>query len=203
MKTRIIALLIFALVSSLSRAQENKSGSEFVNAAGGAIELVEVISAVGSPPSNCTHCPDKEAHQKIVADKKEINLANPYYNKNEGPYIVRLIRNAKTPKKLKLKFKNSEKVCQTFVNEQRVFECWVQKNEYTDNDIQMDFTNLPIIKEGDSEIIEIKFFKNDPDRYKYFITAERLTVNASKAKVSAYFFGDGFDVKFESDRLNH
>ncbi len=211
MKTRNIIFLFLIIFSFHSfaegEADEKAQATELIEAVQDSIDVGKVVSAVGTLPPSCAHCPDKVAHQKIIADKKEIDIGNPYYLRNNEPYVVRLIRSEKTPKKLKLKFKNGYKVCRKFiaepnpwVNGKWVMGCWIEGHDYIDNDLEVDFSDLPPMKENESEIVEIKFFKSHPDKTKYTVSAEILKDQAHKAEVSPYFWGAGYNVKFSSAR---
>jgi hypothetical protein len=206
MKTRIIAVLFLTFLSSPTFAEDVSEEHKLVEAVQEAVDLNKNVAEAGVLPPSCAHCPDKEAHQKINADKKVIDIGNPYYLKSNEPYVVRLVRTSQTPKKLKLKFKNGQKVCRKFIAEPNpwakgnwIMGCWIQGTDYIDNDIEIDFSELTPLKDNESEIVEIKFTKSSPDKYKYSISAEILKDQAPKGKVSSYFFGDGYDVKFSKE----
>lgn len=197
MKTKVIVVIFSSFLSLYTFSADNRESIELLEAAQDAVDLSKALSLVGTVGLSCSYCPDREAHQKIVANKKEIIIKNPYYLKGNEPYVLRLIRNRQTPQKLKLKFKNGHRVC---LKDNWAMSCLIEGYEQIDNDIEIDFTELPLSKENESEIVEIKFIKSNPKKYKYSVSAEILKDQAPKAKVSSYFFGEGYDVKFTQEK---
>jgi hypothetical protein len=168
------------------------------------LEVVQTeLQKSGFIKSDCSVCGiESEADKKVDLIKDEINIGTPYYYKS-NQYTLLLKRTAETPKKVTLKFKNGHTVCgRSFVgtsgygNGNIFVECMIKYTEFEDEEMELNFKNLPPLKSGEEQLIKINLTKPKPEVSFYEIDSRVLESNDIKIKKSKMFFNSGHELKF-------
>jgi hypothetical protein len=163
------------------------------------------IKGVGLPAVHCSTCAPQVANLVLPHNDLKIDIGKPYYLNEKEPYIIYLNRNANSPSKATLKLKNGYRYCaKTYAglnplsyNGPFILGCMLYLTQYEDEEISLDLSNLPLLKNDEKDVIEIKFLKTKLNSASYEIKVQSLNNSHLKKKINKKFFGDGFNVKFE------
>lgn len=174
------------------------------------IKEVEAVNSevkkAGVLPPKCPGCADKEPDLKATLDKKEVDIGNPYYRRDNEPYVVYLKRTSETPAKVDLKFKNGYRYCERMfvganpLSGALMMDCMLYLHRYEDEEISLNLKNLPKLKPGEEELIEIKFTKKDINTSKYTIEVKHFGENSQTEEIDKKFFGAGYNVNFKAKK---
>ncbi len=181
-------------------------GREIIESLKEADSIREDIKKVGVPAEVCPSCTTTTPDLIVSLDSKEVDLGNPYYKKENTPYVIYLKRTSKTPAKLDLKFKNGHEVCAKMYmgsnpwapNGPLMVGCMMYMTSYEDEELSLNLKKLRPLKEGEEEVIEVRLLKRNPKNSKYEITVKNVTNSEAREDVSKKFLGGGYNVSFEA-----
>jgi hypothetical protein len=171
-----------------------------------AVKAVDGASAVvletGTIKSECPLCKFETPKKSYELNSNKIELETPYYIKNNDPYIIHLKRNANSPAKITLKFKNGRKVCGKVVaytlpiNGAFEFGCLFYMTQYEEEEFDLNFKNLPPLAKNEEQVLEIRLSKSNVEKSDYQVDLNSLTGNPVKVEKDKKFWGDGINFKF-------
>lgn len=161
----------------------------------------EHVQKVGTLKPDCLSCIEKSPDQKVSLDKESIDLGRPLFPADDAPYTVLLKRTSTSPAKINLKLKNGYRYCEKPIigslGGGLSMGCVLYLYNYEDEELSLNLKNLPKLKAGEEEIIEVKLTKPDINNSKYKIEVKNLSVGPARAEIDKKFFGTGFNVGFE------
>lgn len=207
MKTNAF-ILFFALLISPFAWTEEGDPSDLTEAVKNVTGLEKKLDKPGSHLSaDCSGCKTIEPDKKIELKNKTEDLGTPLLYKNNKPFVYHLKRTSESPLKATLKFKNGHQVCgRMFVgsnpyNGALIVECMIKITEYEEEEIDVNFKNLPAPAVGEEQIIEIKLSK--PEATNSFYTVETEVLKGPSAKISKdkKFWGSGFNLDYSEKSL--
>jgi len=199
MKTPVLmSVLATLLFSYASLAQE---GGNLIEVTEMASDLNKNLKDAGVLKSTCANCQVEKKIDRQLELKEKIHNLNPvYYINNPHEFVVHLKRSSKTPKKVTLNFKNGHLVCGRLMMGTNPysggisFDCLIQYTEYEDNDIDLDFSRLPVMKEGQEQMIELKIIKPNTNLSRYDVEVSGLNGEQFKTKKSKMFWRVGYSL---------
>ena len=170
--------------------------------------LNEVVKDTGVVKAQCVGCSEKGPNLTVSLESKDVDLGKPYYMGKKDPYVIYLKRTNKTPKSVDLNFKNGYRVCgKMFAGTNPwypqgglIIECAFYITQYEDHEISLNLKDLPELKEGEEEIIELNFYKEDDRQPKYSIEVNGTGQKGFTSKVEKKFWGYGYNVKCSSGK---
>lgn len=167
-------------------------------------KINQQLQKVGVVKEDCLSCiEEKSPDFQVSLDKSELDLGNPLFTQDDKPYVVYLKRTSNSPLKINLKFKNGYRYCEkTLIGSIAgglAMGCLLYMTNYIDEEISLNFKNLPKLKDGEEEVVELRLTKPDTNNPKYNLKAASLTDAGVKGSVDKKFFGDGFNVNFTAD----
>lgn len=159
------------------------------------------VQGVGTLKSDCLSCIEKSVDKKISLDNESIDLGRPLFPGDNKPYTVYLKRTSSSPAKIDLKLKNGHRYCEktiiTSFGGGMGIDCLLYLYNYEDEELSLNLKNLPKLKEGEEEIIELKLTKPDINNAKYKVEVKNLSQSSARESVDKKFFGSGFNVSFD------
>lgn len=159
------------------------------------------VQEVGTLKSDCLSCIEKSVDQKISLDSETIDLGRPLFPADNRPYTVYLKRTSSSPAKIDLKLKNGHRYCEktiiTSFGGGMGVDCILYLYNYEDEELSLNLKNLPKLKEGEEEVIELKLTKPDINNAKYKVEVKNLSQSSARESVDKKFFGSGFNVSFD------
>ena len=161
------------------------------------------LQKTGLIKSDCSVCGvASEVDKKVDLNKDEINIGTPYYYKS-NKYVIQMKRTVETPKKVVLHFKNGHTVCgKTFIgtsgygNGNIFVECLIRYTEFEDEQLELNFKNLPPLKNNEEQLIMVTFSKPKPEISSYDIQTNIVDSSEVKVKKSKMFFSSGYELTF-------
>jgi hypothetical protein len=206
-----ILINVFSLFFVFQSFAANEEGDQ--KEGKGLIEAVETVSgvddqlkSVGIIENVCDNCRKEEADKTYKINEDEIILDTPYFKKDKAPYIIHLVRTDKTPNKVRLKFKNGEKVCGKIIAYTNPYskalgvDCLFYVTQYREEIIDLNLKSLSKLNSGEEQRLEIKISKPNIDRTKYEIELNSLNGKTIVVEKDKKFFLDG--VNFKLTELN-
>lgn len=163
------------------------------------------INKVGMPADICTSCTIVTPNLNVILDSEQVDLGKPYYKKENEPYVIYLKRTSKTPAKIDLKFKNAYEYCEKMhvgtnpwaPNGPLIMGCMLYLTRYEEEEVSLNLKKLKPLKEGETEVIEIKLTKRNPRNAKYEIAVKNIGNSEAREDISKKFLGGGYNVSFE------
>lgn len=173
-------------------------------------DLNQAVKEVGVISPKCPGCEEKTFDLKVALDqkdKKSVSLGSPHYLKDNEPYVVYIKRTSETPANVDLTFKNGYRECGKMYIEKNpwapngslIMGCLVHVTRYVDEEISLNLKNLPPLRPGEEDFIELKFFKKDITSSKYTIELKHRGENARREEIDKKFFGGGYNVSFKEE----
>lgn len=173
-------------------------------------EMVDTLQNVqtemkktGAVEGVCVGCvkliePDK----KIDLNAKEIELKHLSIYKDNTPYLIHVKRTKDSPLTSSIKFKNGHTECAKMFAESSpwnpngplIIGCAFTMTVYEDHEIDLDLKKLPLPKDGEEQIIEIKITKPKVRNSYYSVDAQVLKGPSAKAESGKMFWGYGWNV---------
>lgn len=202
-----IYFLTFILLGFLgvnSAFAEEDVGRDLISGIKEVETLNSEVKKAGVVPEKCPGCAEKEPNLRVALDKKSVDIGNPYYKRDNEPYIVYVKRTSETPAKVDLTFKNGYRYCEKVYygsnpfNGALIVDCLLYLHRYEEAEVSLNLKNLPKLKPGEEEIIEIKFAKPDINASKFKIEVKHLSDTPMKEDIDKKFFGDGYNVSFKA-----
>lgn len=199
-------ILIWALLISSSLQAEEVDPAQLTEAVKTVTGLEKKLDKPGVLSADCSGCKTIEPDKKVDLKNKIEDLGTPFLYKNNKPFIYHLKRTKESPLKTTLKFKNGRQVCgKMFVgsnpyNGSLIVECMIKVTEYEEEELELNFKNLPLPAEGEEQIIEIKLTK--PETTNSFYTVETDVLKGPSARISKdkKFWGSGFNLDYSEKK---
>lgn len=181
-----------------AKLKEGKQLIEAIETVSGADEQVKTVGIIENVCENCRK-EDADKTYKMIED--EITLDTPYFKKSNSPYLIHLIRTDKTPKKVRLKFKNGERVCGKLVAYTNPYskslgvDCLFYITQYREEVIDLNLKSLSPLNSDEEQKLEIKLSKPNIDRNKYEIELNSKSGKTIVVDKDNKFFSDGVNFK--------
>lgn len=189
------------LSSQMAFSQDKTEGKELLEAARTAQEMSGAIKSTGIIESTCTSCLKDLADKTYLLDKDKIVLDTPYYMKPKAPYVIHLKRTKDSPTKINLKFKNGHRVCGKMtaytipVTGNFEVACLIYITQYEEEEFDINLKDLPPLKDGVIETLEIKLSKDNIDKSKYNVDLNYLSNQTIIIDKDEKFWGSGYNFK--------
>lgn len=201
--THLVVLFFLLMTWGVTplKAADEKAAREMFQDIKELEKLNSDVREVGTLKSDCLSCIEKSVDQKIILDKETIDLGRPLFPADNKAYTVFLKRTSSSPAKIDLKLKNGHRYCEktiiTSFGGGMGVDCILYLYNYEDEELSLNLKNLPKLKEGEEEIIELKLTKPDIDNAKYKVEVKNLSQSSARESVDKKFFGNGFNVSFD------
>jgi hypothetical protein len=180
------------------KADENKDSQELLQDMRSFGKINEHVQKVGTVKEDCLSCIDeKTSIKKIALDNSTVDLGSPLFAADDVPYVIYLKRTSSSPAKIDLKFKNSYRYCEKTLISGMGTGCLLYLYKDIDEELSLNLKNLPKLKAGVEEMIELKLTKSNVDNPKYALEVKNLSNSAARGSVDSKFFSDGFNVDFK------
>lgn len=163
-------------------------------------KMNEQVQKVGIINPECLSCIEKPTALKVELDKDSVDLGKPLFPADDVPYTMILKRTSKSPAKINLKLKNGYRYCEKPIVTAYGVGCVLHLYNYEDEELSLNLKNLPKLKDGEEEMIEVKLTKPDINNARYSVEVKNLSVSSARESVDRKFFGSGFNVGFEMKR---
>lgn len=76
--------------------------------------------------------------------------------------------------------------------------CLLYMTNYIDEEISLNLKNLPTLRAGEEEVIELKLTKSDTNNPKYNVEVKSLSRESVKSEIDSKFFGTGYNVSLKT-----
>lgn len=201
--THLVALFFLLMTWGVTpvKAADEKAAREIFQDMKELEKLNSDVREVGTLKSDCLSCIEKSVDQTIDLDKETIDLGRPLFPADNKAYTVFLKRTSSSPAKIDLKLKNGHRYCEktiiTSFGGGMGVDCILYLYNYEDEELSLNLKNLPKLKEGEEEIIELKLIKPDINNAKYKVEVKNLSQSSARESVDKKFFGSGFNVSFD------
>jgi hypothetical protein len=174
--------------------------NKLINAVTDFDTIQKKVRETGKIDIPCKNKFNKEVKKIYFLKSDKLKIDNPYYVKTDRPYIIWLRRSEETPKKVRLEFGNGHRVCGKFViytgyNGSLSGDCLFYINQYEENVIDIDLSQLTKLNPGESDTIEISFSKPNVDNSKYQIEVNSVEKPEMKALQDNKFWLEGINLK--------
>lgn len=202
MKT-LIFTLIFPLLSPLSALADDEAAAKTL------IESVQDINSIGKEVSKvgamerpCPSCDGDSRYNFTVKAEKEIDMEKKlFFVKDDSPINILVQRDASSPKKMKIAFKNPYRICgKHYVGPSMIpggsiiVDCMLYLTEFEDQTIDIDLSKYPVPAEGMTDTLVLSIKKPDITRTKYTVDAFYNGADKATVDVDSKFFGGGRNV---------
>jgi hypothetical protein len=201
--THLVVLFFLLMTWGVThvKAADEKAAREMFQDIKELEKLNSDVREVGTLKSDCLSCIEKSVDQKISLDKETIDLGRPLFPADNKAYTIFLKRTSSSPAKIDLKLKNGHRYCEktiiTSFGGGLGVDCILYLYNYEDEELSLNLKNLPKLKEGEEEIIELKLIKPDINNAKYKVEVKNLSQSSARESVDKKFFGSGFNVSFD------
>lgn len=206
----LLVMTLLALSAEEVRATppeaSEKMGREIIESLKEADSIREGIKKVGVPAEVCPGCAPVAPNLSVVLEGNKVDLGNPYYLKENEPYIIYLKRTSKTPAKIDLKFKNGHDYCAKMhvgthpwsPNGPLIMGCLIYLTQYEEEEVSLNLKKLKPLKDGEEEVIEVRLSKRNPRIAKYDIAVKNISNSEAREEIGKKFLGGGYNVSFEA-----
>jgi hypothetical protein len=204
MKTLILIIGLLTLNNfgySEETSAEIKDGSALIDAVRSVKEAADTVKKTGVIETTCISCVKDSPDKSYQLEKESFELDTPYYLKENKPYVIHLKRTKETPNKVRLTFKNGHRVCGKMtaytLPMTGAFEvaCMFYVTQFEEETFDLNFKSLPKLKDGETQILELKLSKENVEKSKYNVELNSLTGNPVIVEKDSKFWGDGFNFK--------
>lgn len=179
-------------------ADENKDSQKLLQDMKALGKINEHVQKVGTVKEECLSCiEEKSSVKKVALDKSTVDLGKPLWAADDVPHVIYLKRTSSSPAKIDLKLKNSYRYCEKTLISGMGTGCLLYLYKDIDEELSLNLKNLPKLKAGEEEIIELKLTKPNVDNPKYALEVKNLSNSAARGSADSKFFGDGFNVDFK------
>ncbi len=202
----LLSLGFLGVTRSYAEENTQEAGHEMIKNLHDVSTINQEVKAAGTLPAKCPGCAEKEPDLKVTLDKKSVDLGRPFYRRDNEPYVVFIKRTSETPAKVDLPFKNNYRTCaKTYFgsnpyNGSIIIDCLMYMTQYVDEEISLNLKNLPKLKAGEEDLIEVKFYKSDINSDKYRIEVKHFGEPSSKEEIDKKFWGSGYNVGFKESQ---
>ena len=202
-KFKMMSLMTILTLSSILYAQSKEEASDLYKAAEGAVNLKEDIQNVGSIEAPCPNCKKLSANKTYLLDFEEFEIDTPYYLKANEPYVIHFKRHARTPKKVRVNFKNGERVCGKYVGYTNPYngaigiDCLFYSTHYETEVFDLGFSKMSPVKDGAEEVYEIRISKSNLNRSAYQFEVNHFADKKVIVETDKKFWVSGHNINFK------
>ncbi len=190
-----ILIIFFSILHSAN-------ASDLVEAVKSLNEVQAALKLENSTEKYCSICTSETYTQKHELLTEEIDIGKmPIYQSNR-PYVLRITRTHKSPKKFSIKYENGQDEClkdamgiNPYTKQFEYFGCMLYTMRFVPEEMDINLEGLKKLNEGESEIIDIVLTKKNSRKYPYDVLVERPMGEKLNSKISTKFFGNGKNIK--------
>lgn len=198
-----LTIFMLALAPCLLKAEE-VDHRELIEAVQSITGLAKNLEKTGQITADCSNCLLAEPDKKVILKNKTEDLGIPTLYKDNVAYLIQLKRTKDSPKKTTLKFKNGHSQCgKVFMganpyNGAIIVDCLFYQTVYEDEEIDLNFKQLPALAEGEEQIIELKIIKPKVANSFYAVEANVIKGNSVTIEKDKKFWGSGYNLDFSA-----
>jgi len=190
-----IILIIFNLSMSAIFSQDLKEAVQALK------DINKSAEIVNPAEKYCIICNTETPMKKWELSNLDFDLSKIAIYESKKPYVIRLIRNAQSPKKIAINYENGQDECiresigiNPYTKNFEYHGCMLKMMRFRKEVMEIDLSTLRPLQNDETEIIDIVLSKKDARKYPIDVLVERPMGEKIQFKTGKKFFSDGINV---------